>query len=101
MFRGQISLLTSLEITVISMLVVFAILAVLSFVLSLFKYIPAEEIKSENIKKNTLEKVERKRFNPEDIKDEQMRVAMMVATIEAVGEEKDATVRVVGIKELN
>lgn len=102
MFKGAISLITSLEITLISMLVVFAILAILAFVLSLFKYIPAEKV--QEVKKATPaepKKVEREKFDPSKITSEEMRVAMMVACIEAAGEEKDANVRVVGIKELN
>ena len=46
-------------------------------------------------------KVEREKFDPSKITSEEMRVAMMVACIEAAGEDKDANVRVVGIKELN
>ena len=103
MFKGPISLIMSLEITLISMLVVFTILLILAFVLSLFKYIPAE--KKEEIKKATPaaepKKVEREKFDPSKITSEEMRVAMMVACIEAAGEDKDANVRVVGIKELN
>ena len=103
MFKGAISLITSLEITLISMLVVFAILAILAFVLSLFKYSPAEKV--QEVKKATPaaapKKVEREKFDPSKITSEEMRVAMMVACIEAAGEDKDANVRVVGIKELN
>lgn len=94
MFKGAISLITSFEITLISMLVVFIILAILAFVLSLFKYIPAE-------KNQEIKKVEREKFDPSKITSEEMRVAMMVACIEAAGEDKDANVRVIGIKELN
>lgn len=104
MFKDAISLIISLEITLISMLVVFAILALLAFVLSLFKYIPAEKV--QEIKKATPapvvpKEVEREKFDPSKITSEEMRVAMMVACIEAAGEDKDANVRVVGIKELN
>ncbi|MGL5796832.1 MAG: OadG family protein [Cetobacterium sp.] len=102
MFRGMISVATSLEITLISMIVVFTILTILSFILSLFKYIPSAEI--ENVKKSEqpiLKTIEKERFNPDNIKNEEMRVAMMVACIEAAGEDKDANIRVVGIKELN
>lgn len=102
MFKGAISLITSLEITLISMLVVFTILAILAFVLSLFKYIPAEKV--QEVKKATPaapKKVEREKFDPSKITSEEMRVAMMVACIEAAGEDKDANVRVVGIKESN
>ncbi|MGL5917688.1 MAG: OadG family protein [Cetobacterium sp.] len=102
MFRGMISVATSLEITFISMIVVFTILTILSFILSLFKYIPSAEI--ENVEKSEqpiLKTIEKERFNPDNIKNEEMRVAMMVACIEAAGEDKDANIRVVGIKELN
>ncbi|MGL4653020.1 MAG: OadG family protein [Cetobacterium sp.] len=103
MFKGAITLMTALEITLISMIVVFTILAILAFVLSLFKYIPAEKVVE--IKKatpaTTPKKVEREKFDPSNISSEEMRVAMMVACIEAAGEDKDANIRVVGIKELN
>ncbi|MEG0136322.1 OadG family protein [Cetobacterium sp.] len=105
MFKGQISLITSLEITLISMLVVFVILAILAFVLSLFKYIPTEkvikEVKKTKAPADVPKKVERERFDPSKITSEEMKVAMMVACIEAAGEDKNANVRVVGIKELN
>ncbi len=103
MFKDAITLMIALEITLISMLVVFTILAILAFVLSLFKYIPAEKVVE--IKKATPAvtpaKVEREKFDPSKITSEEMRVAMMVACIEAAGEDKDANIRVVGIKELN
>lgn len=105
MFKGAISLITSLEITLISMLVVFSILSILAFILSLFKHIPAEkvikEIKKAPLKNDIPKKVEREKFDPSKITDERMLVAMMVASIEAAGENKDSNIRVVGIKELN
>ncbi|WP_297597785.1 OadG family protein [uncultured Cetobacterium sp.] len=105
MFKGQISLITSLEITLISMLVVFVILAILAFVLSLFKYVPAEKVVAD-IKKaqksaDIPKEVQRERFDPSKITSEDMKIAMMVACIEAAGEEENANVRVIGIKELN
>ncbi|MGL4998211.1 MAG: OadG family protein [Cetobacterium sp.] len=103
MFKGTISFMTSLEITLISMIVVFTILAILAFILSLFKYIPTE--KAVEVKKATPptmpKKVEREKFDPSKISSEEMQVAMMVACIEAAGEDKDANIKVVGIKELN
>lgn len=104
MFKGQISLITALEITIISMFIVFAILAILSSILSLFKLIPAENSGAVEKKINKAvqpQQVEKKRFNPEEIKSEEMRVAMMIASIEAAGDNKDANIKVVGIKELN
>ncbi|MGL5088164.1 MAG: OadG family protein [Cetobacterium sp.] len=103
MFKGTISFMTSLQITLISMVVVFLILSLLAFVLFLFKYIPAEKVIE--IKKATPtitpKKVEKEKFDPSKIKSEEMQVAMMVACIEAAGEDKDANIKVVGIKELN
>ncbi|WP_297404722.1 OadG family protein [uncultured Cetobacterium sp.] len=106
MFKGAISLMTSLEITLISMIVVFSILSILAFVISLFKYIPGEKVeakvkKTVVAKKVSKEEVTRKAFDPSQIKCEEMRVAMMVASIEAAGEDKDATIKVLGIKEIN
>ncbi|MGL5349322.1 MAG: OadG family protein [Cetobacterium sp.] len=105
MFKDAITLMIALEITLISMLVVFTILAILAFVLSLFKYIPAEKVveikKATPAPTPTPKKVEREKFDPSKITSEEMRVAMMVACIEAAGEDKDANIRVVGIKELN
>ena len=106
MFGDNITLINALEITVISMFIVFFILSILSYVLSLFKFIPQEKEKKEIAKKvepkREVEKeIKREKFDPSTIKDESMLVAMMVATIEASGEEKNSTVRVVGIREIN
>lgn len=40
-------------------------------------------------------------FNPRDIKDDKMRTAMIVATLEMAKENKNSNIRVVNIKELN
>lgn len=106
MFGDNITLINALEITVISMFIVFFILSILSYVLSLFKFIPQEKENKETAKKvepkREVEKeIKREKFDPSTIKDESMLVAMMVATIEASGEEKNSTVRVVGIREIN
>lgn len=102
MFKGQISLLTSLNITVISMLVVFFILSILAGILLLFKYIPKEEVSEK--KKNPQKSVQSTKntsFNPKNIKDDKMRTAMIVATLEMAKENKNSNIRVVNIKELN
>lgn len=104
MFKGTISLMTALEITVLSMFVVFLILSLLAFILSLFKHIPQEKIVENKVKpKQDLktEPVQRAKFDPSKITDERMLVAMLVATIEASKDENNSNVRVVGIKELN
>lgn len=104
MFGDNITLVKALEITIVSMFIVFFILSILSYVLSLFKFIPKEK---KEISKNTrnIKKIEneskKEKFDPSKINDEKMLIAMMVATIEASGEDKNSTVRVIGIKEIN
>lgn len=100
--------MTSLEITLISMLIVFTVLSILAFILSLFKHIPGDEVQVLKKKitpvkeeKEDKKELERKSFDPSVITNEEMRVAMMIASIEAAGEDKEATIRVVGIKEIN
>ncbi|MCJ8342764.1 MAG: OadG family protein [Cetobacterium sp.] len=101
--NSVISLGDSIFITVVSMAIVFFILVVISAVLSTFKYIPAEkkEVKPETKKPVAPTPVVEKRFSPEDIKDENMLVAMMVASIEAAKNNENAYIRVKSIKELN
>lgn len=95
----------SIYITVVSMAIVFFVLILISALLSLFKYIPAEKKTETPVKKpvapTTPAPAAEKRFNPEDIKDEKMLVAMMVASIEAAKEHENAYIRVKSIKELN
>ncbi|MGL4533872.1 MAG: OadG family transporter subunit [Fusobacteriaceae bacterium] len=101
---GAISLGDSLYITFISMCIVFFVLILLAIILSLFKYIPAEKVeikKSDSKTKSPVVISETKSFKPEDIKDEKMMVAMMVASIEAASEDENAYIKVLSIKELN
>lgn len=106
MFKGAISLTTALQITILSMIVVFFILLTVAFVLSLFKYIPSEKIvETKDIKRgpvqDTKQVIEKEKFDPSKITSEEMKVAMMIACIEAAGEDKNVNIKVVGIKELN
>lgn len=102
-FKGILSLGDSLFITVIAMTIVFFILILIASILGLFKYIPQEKVLANNnlTKENNSEiSNETKKFNPDDIKDENMIVAMLVASIEAANEDENAYIRVRNIKEI-
>ncbi len=101
----NLSIGETLLIAVVCMLIVFAMLALLwgivaltSFLLNLRKQ---KNISiDENLKVNVDEYNDTKPLTMEDIKDEDMMVAALVATIEYHNEVKE-DVRVVSIKELN
>ena len=87
-------------ISVICMVIVFAMLALLWGLVSLFKYIPTKKAKEEAPKEEApaaLQQTESIKF--EDIKDEDMMVAALVASIDYHNEIKK-DVRVVSVKEL-
>ena len=101
----NLSIGETLLIAVVCMLIVFAMLALLwgivaltSFLLNLRKQKNISV--DENLKVNVNEYNDTKPLTMEDIKDEDMMVAALVATIEYHNEVKE-DVRVVSIKELN
>ena len=101
----NLSIGETLLIAVVCMLIVFAMLALLwgivaltSFLLNLRKQKNISV--DENLKVNVDEYNDTKSLTMEDIKDEDMMVAALVATIEYHNEVKE-DVRVVSIKELN
>ncbi len=101
----NLSIGETLLIAVVCMLIVFAMLALLwgivaltSFLLNLRKQKNISV--DENLKVNVDEYNDTKPLTMEDIKDEDMMVAALVATIEYHNEVKE-DVRVVSIKELN
>ncbi|MDO5088210.1 MAG: OadG family protein [Leptotrichiaceae bacterium] len=100
---SPITLTEALFVTAISMTVVFLVLILISFILSLFKYIPSEkEVKKQQpaVVKPVVEE-NKKKMSPEDIKDDKMLAAVTVAVIEAAGEDDNAYVRVKSIREIN
>lgn len=102
-FKGTLSLGDSLFITVIAMAIVFFILILIASILGLFKYIPQEEIVTKNneVKENNpKDAIKNKKFNPDEIKDENMIIAMLVASIDAANEDENAYIRVRNIKEI-
>ena len=103
----------SLVRTVGSMMTVFWVVILISFILSLLKYIPSEKKLSEN-KKVAVKPLENefhvssenpvpggKKVRPEDIKDEKMLAAVAAAVIDAVGETDNAYIKVRSIREIN
>ena len=113
--NSAVSIGDAVYITVVSMLIVFFILFLISFVLSFFKYFP----NSEQINQNTVNKkindsrtfqnsekadskrtANEKKFSIEKIKDETMMAAMMVALIEAAGENENCFIRVKNVREI-
>lgn len=105
LFGANLTFADSLFVTAVCMATVFIVLWLISGLLSLFKYIPAD--KATEIKKVTPKsapvsnnKVEETSFNPDNIKDENMIVAMLVASIEAAEENEGAFIKVRNIKEI-
>jgi len=95
-------------ISIVSMAIVFLVLILISFLLSLLKFIPTEKntVSKENKKTVVTPSVSQtkkqvKKISAEDIKDDRMLAAVVVAVMEAAGNTPDAYIRVKSIKELN
>ena len=95
-------------ISIVSMAIVFLVLILISFLLSLLKFIPTEKntVSKENKKTVVTPSVSQtkkqvKKISAEDIKDDRMLAAVAVAVIEAAGNTPNAYIRVKSIKELN
>jgi len=92
MYGEHLTFLETLEITIISMVIVFSILILLSLVLSLFKYLPTSDRITKKYKRK-----KRRSFVNFDKMDEDMRVAALVATID-YREEVKMEVRLKSVK---
>lgn len=95
-------------ISIVSMAIVFLVLILISFLLSLLKFIPTEKntISKENKKTVVTPSVSQtkkqvKKISAEDIKDDRMLAAVAVAVMEAAENTPNAYIRVKSIKELN
>ncbi len=73
----NISMSETLQITISSMLIVFIVLVLLMFIVSLFKYIPEVERINANFKRRK----KHVKYIPFEEMDEDMQVAVLVATI--------------------
>lgn len=95
-------------ISIVSMAIVFLVLILISFLLSLLKFIPTEKntVSKENKKTVVTPSVSQtkkqvKKISAEDIKDDRMLAAVAVAVMEAAGNTPNVYIRVKSIKELN
>ena len=97
----DISIVDALIITLVCMIIVFVMLALLWGIVTLFKFIPAKKEKAKAEKKvvSQPQQTARPALKMSDIKDEDMMVAALVATIDYHEEIKE-DVRVVSIKEI-
>ncbi|MGL4687532.1 MAG: OadG family protein [Fusobacteriaceae bacterium] len=104
LFGAEISVYESIIVTAICMGIVFSVLMVISGILTLFKFIPAEVVVKKKIVENTkIEDVlveKRKKVDVNEIKEEKMVIAMLVASMEAAAENENAYIRVKSIREL-
>ncbi len=102
MDSNSITFLQSLEISLLSMFVVFIILISLSFFVSLLSKFSKE--KKNDLSKETISKVDASIdengfiHNFDEIEDEDMLAAILVASIDASNEDKDATVRIKSVR---
>lgn len=94
MYGEHLTFYETLQITLISMLIVFSILILLSLIVSLFKYLP----ESKRITKKYKRKKKRSFVNFDKM-DEDMRVAALIATID-YREEIKSEVRLKSIKRI-
>lgn len=94
----DLSIGQTLLIALVCIIIVFAMLALLWGIVSLFKFLPKPKEKVKKDKKPQANDV-KPALKIEDIKDEDMMVAALVASIEYRNEVKE-DVRVVSIKEL-
>lgn len=72
---GDISFYEALQITITCMIIVFVVLVILMFLVSLFKYLPQTELRQKT------KSPKRDKYVSFDDMDEDMKVAALVATI--------------------
>ena len=85
--------------SVIAMLIVFAVLAILVICISLMAKLKFKEAKKEEAPAPVVV-APQKKFTIDDIKDEDMMVAALVATADFIEETKKTDVRVVSVKQI-
>lgn len=95
----------SLYITVISMSIVFSVLVLICFFVACMKYIPqekeTEKISTKKAKTSTIlpQKMEEEKQEI-NYEDEKIRMALMVASMEAAAEEENAWIKIRSVKEI-
>ena len=89
-------------VALVCIAIVFLMLVLLCLIVSAFKYLPKKEEKKETVVKSQPQPIvsaPQKAFTMDDIKDEDMMVAALVATIDYYNETKE-DVRVVSVKQI-
>ena len=86
--------------SLIAILIVFAVLALLVVIITLLSKIKFKEAKKVEVAPVAVAAAPQKKFSVEDIKDEDMLVAALVATADFVEETKKTDARVVSIKQI-
>ncbi len=86
--------------SIVAILMVFTVLALLVVCVSLLSKIKFKEAKKESAAPVAVAAAPQKKFSVEDIKDEDMLVAALVATADFVEETKKTDARVVSIKQI-
>ena len=100
-----VSFSDSLYITVISMSIVFSVLVLICFFVACMKYIPqekeTEKISKKKAKTSTIlpQKMEEEKQEI-NYEDEKIRLALMVASMEAAAEEENAWIKIRSVKEI-
>lgn len=94
----DISLVEGIVFSIIAMIIVFLMLTLLVLCIKLVSRIPFKD--DAEVKKTQPEVKTTKKFTIEDIKDEDMMVAALVATANFVDETKSKDARLVSIKEV-
>lgn len=107
-----VSFLDSIYITVVSMTIVFAVLVIISVVLYFMKYIPSDEKEAKGKEQknaggsspaNTVLQSAQGSIETSqkiDYEDEFVRLAIMVASMEAAAEDENAYIRVRSVKQI-
>jgi len=92
--------LGDLLFSLVAIAIVFLVLALLVLIVSLMAKINFENKKKEEVAAAVAVAAPQKKFSVEDIKDEDMLVAALVATADFVEETKKTDARVVSIKQI-
>lgn len=95
----DLTVIDGLLFSLVAIVMVFAVLAILVLAVSLMSKINFEKAK-EQAPETPIAVAPQKKFSVEDIKDEDMMVAALVATADFIEETKKTDARVVSIKQI-
>lgn len=96
----DISVIDGVFFSIIAMLIVFAVLTILVLCVAVLSKIKFKKAKPEEKAAPTLVAAPQKKLSIDDIKDEDMMVAALVATVDYIEETKKTDARVVSIKQI-